>query len=55
MNEVVCEKCKKNKADFTDNTDCGNGIGYDEYFCHNCKITTVMYYEKVYKKPFTLK
>ena len=54
MNQVKCEKCKKNLADFTEDSDWSAGSGADEYFCHDCEISTVMPYKKVYEEPYVL-
>ena len=54
MNQIKCEKCKKSLADFTENSDWGDGTGADEYFCHDCEISTVMPYKKVYEEPYVI-
>tara|TARA_R100000541_G_scaffold2740_1_gene9225 strand:+ start:891 stop:1061 length:171 start_codon:yes stop_codon:yes gene_type:complete len=54
MNIVKCLKCKEEVAEFTDNTDFGEGNGNDEYWCEDCNVTTVYYYSKKYDKPFIL-
>lgn len=50
-NKVECASCGS-IAEFTDNTDEGDGFGQDYYFCSDCDKNTVLHYQKVYEEPY---